>query len=47
MNKTGVLDSYYVLDVIQPEVLGIKRSDFHNGETLNIHYEGYSISVKL
>ncbi|MDO9257889.1 MAG: S8 family serine peptidase [Bacteroidales bacterium] len=47
MNKSGVLDSYYVLDVTQPEVVSILRSDFHDGETLNVHFEGYSISVKL
>lgn len=47
MNKSGVLDSYYVLDVIQPEVLTILKSDFMNGETLNVHYAGYSISIKL
>jgi hypothetical protein len=47
MNKSGVLDSYYVLDVTQPEVLTILKSDFFNGETMNVHYAGYSISVKL
>jgi hypothetical protein len=47
MNSAGVLDSYYVLDVTQPEVLTILKSDFQNGETLNVHYAGFSISVKL
>jgi serine protease AprX len=47
MNKSGVLDSYYVLDVTQPEVLIILKSDYMDGETLNVHYQGYSISVKL
>jgi len=47
MNTSGVLDSYYVLGVTQPEVLTILKSDFHKGETLNVHFEGYSISVKL
>jgi len=47
MNKTGVLDSYYVMDVTQNEVLTILKSDFQNGETLNVHFAGYSISVKL
>ena len=47
MNKSGVLDSYYVLDVKQPVVLTILKSDFRDGETLNVHYAGYSISVKL
>jgi len=47
MNNSGVLDSYYVLDVTQPEVLTILKSDFQHGETLNVHFDGYSISVKL
>jgi hypothetical protein len=46
MNKTGVLDSYYVLDVTQPKVLTVLKSDFQHGETLNVHYEGYSVSIK-
>lgn len=47
MNKSGVLDSYYVLDVTQPEVFTVLKSDFRNGETLNVYFEGYSNSVKL
>ncbi len=47
MNKSGVLDSYYVLDVTQSDVFTILKSDFHNGETLNVHFEGYSYSIKL
>jgi len=47
MNNSGVLDSYYVLDVTQPEVLTILKNDFQHGETLNVHFDGYSISVKL
>ena len=47
MNKSGVLDSYYVLDVTQKEVLSILKADYTKGETLNVHFEGYSISVKL
>jgi len=47
MNKTGVLDSYYVLDITQPEVLTIVRSRYRDGETLNLHFDGYSYSVKL
>jgi len=47
MNKSGVLDSYYVLDVTQSEVLTLFKSDFLHGETLNVHFAGYSISVKL
>ncbi len=47
MNKTGVLDSYYVLDITQPEVLTIVRSRYRDGETLNVHFDGYSYSVKL
>lgn len=47
MNKSGVLDSYFVLDVTQPEVFTVLRSDFQKGETLNVHFAGYSISIKL
>jgi hypothetical protein len=47
MNKSGVLDSYYVLDVEQQKVLTLLKSDFQHGETLNIHFAGYSISIKL
>ena len=47
MNKAGVLDSYYVLDVIQPNVFSVLKSDYQHGETLNVHYAGYSILVKL
>ena len=47
MNKSGVIDSYFVLDVTQPDVLTVSRSDFKDGETLNVHYAGYSTSVKL
>ena len=47
MNKEGVLDSYYVLAISQPEVLTILKSDYRHGETLNVHYKGYNLSVKL
>jgi len=47
MNKAGSLDSYYVLDVTQPEVLTIPRSGFTDGEILNVHYKGHSVAIKL
>lgn len=47
MNKAGILDSYYVVEVSQPEVLTILRSDFREGETLNVHYIGYTLTIKL
>jgi hypothetical protein len=47
MNKEGVLDTYYLLDVMQPEVISLRRSEYKNGETLNVHYSGYSLSIKL
>ena len=47
MNKAGVLDSYYVLDVMQPKVFSVLKSDYLHGETLNVHYAGYSVSIKL
>ncbi len=47
MNTSGVLDAYYVLNVTQNEVFTINKSGFTKGETLNVHFAGYSISVKL
>jgi len=47
MNKAGVLDSYFVLDVKEPKVFSLLKSDFQNGESLNVHYAGYTISIKL
>jgi hypothetical protein len=47
MDAAGVIESYYVLNVTQPEVLTINKSDFQGGKTLNIHYAGYSLKVKL
>ncbi len=47
MNTSGVLDAYYVLNVTQNEVFTINKSGFTKGETLNVHFAGYSLSVKL
>lgn len=47
MDAAGVIESYYVLNVTQPEVLTLIKSDFPGGKILNIHYAGYSLSVKL
>ncbi len=47
MNKAGVIDSYYVLVVSQQEVLTVLKSNYRDGETLNLHFAGYSLSVKL
>jgi len=47
MDAAGVIESYYVLNVTQPEVLTIIKSDYPGGKILNIHYAGYSLSVKL
>jgi serine protease AprX len=47
MNKSGILDSYYVLDVTQPQVLAILKNEHHDGETLNVHYDGYTLSFKF
>lgn len=47
MNQKGVLDSYYVLDVKQPNVLMLLKTDFPEGETLNVHFAGYSSSLKF
>lgn len=47
MNKSGTLDSYYVLDVTQSEILNLLKSDFIEGESLNMHFAGYSTSIKF
>jgi len=47
MDSAGIIESYYVLNVTQNEVFTIKRSDYPGGKTLNIHFAGYSLSVKL
>ena len=47
MDAAGVIESYYVLNVTDPEVLTIIKSDYPGGKILNIHYAGYSLSVKL
>ena len=47
MDASGVLSSYYVVDVTQPNVLTVLKSDYRPGDALNVHYAGYSISVKL
>jgi serine protease AprX len=47
MDAAGVIESYYVLNVTLPEVLTIIKSDYPGGKILNIHYAGYSLSVKL
>jgi hypothetical protein len=35
------------MDVEQQKVLTLLKSDFQHGETLNVRFAGYSISVKL
>lgn len=47
MNTKGVIDKYHVLDVTEAEVLTIYRSEFTDGETLNLHFAGYTQSIKL
>lgn len=47
MNAKGVIDQYYVLDVTEAEVLTISRSAYTDGETLNLHFAGYTQSIKL
>ncbi len=47
MNKSGVLDRYFVLDVKQPEVFSILKSELQDGKTLNVHYKGFSSAIKL
>ncbi len=47
MDAGGVLRSYYVVAVTQPNALTLNKSDYQPGDTLNVHYAGYSISIKL
>jgi hypothetical protein len=47
MDAGGVLRSYYVVAVTQPNALTLNKSDYQPGDTLNVHYAGYSISLKL
>ncbi len=46
MNYKGVIDSYYVVEVSQPEVLVLNRQDYSEGQTVNIHFAGYTAVVK-
>ncbi len=47
MDAGGVLRSYYVVAVTRPNALTLNKSDYQPGDTLNVHYAGYSISLKL
>jgi serine protease AprX len=47
MNKKGVLDSYYIVEVSEPDVLVFSREDYKEGETLNVYFEGYTHSCKF
>ncbi len=38
----GVLDRYYVIDVYQTEVLRFGRNEFSEGQTIRMHYKGYT-----
>ncbi|MBK7030815.1 MAG: S8 family serine peptidase [Bacteroidales bacterium] len=46
-NEKGVIDSYYVVAVTEEEVLVIDRSEYQEGETLVVHFAGYTASIKL
>ena len=43
-NSKGYLDYYYVVAVYQYSILHFNRSDFKKGNTLRIHYKGYTTS---
>jgi len=47
MNSRGVLDNYYLVEVSEPEVIALPRNDYSNGETLNVYFKGYTLSLKL
>lgn len=46
MNPAGVIDQYYVLDVTEEMVLSLDKNEF-KGETLNMHFAGYTYSLQL
>jgi serine protease AprX len=41
-NAEGVLEEYYVVSVQKEEVLSFKKSDFEKGQTLRVHFRGYT-----
>jgi serine protease AprX len=47
MNSRGILDSYYVVEVSEPNVLVFSRDEYKEGETLNVYFEGYTHSCKF
>jgi len=47
MNSSGFLDSYYLIEVSEPEAVVLPRNEFEAGEKLNVHFEGYTLSYQL
>jgi serine protease AprX len=47
MNSKGVLDSYYLVEVSEPEAVVLLRDEYKSGDTLNVHFQGYTLSIKL
>lgn len=47
MNSKGIIDDYYVVAVNQTGVLTLSREEYLKGETLNVHYAGYTTSIKF
>ena len=47
MNAKGVLDYYYILEVNEQEVLMLDRTVYAEGETLNVHFAGYTQSIRF
>lgn len=43
-NHKGYLDKYFVLDVEQNNILTFEVDEFHSGETIRLHYKGYTHS---
>lgn len=42
--QNGVLEKYYIVEVESQEVLKLPVSDFKSGQTLRVHYRGYTQS---
>ncbi len=47
MDHSGVIKSYYVVAVTEPEVLIFDRSEFQEGELLNVHFAGFTESISF
>lgn len=47
MNNKGILDRYYVIEVTQADVVTLLRTDYTQGESLNVHFSSYTLTLKF